>query len=175
MKLLILIVAEIIVVVVLIAGMVALLGSRLPKSHVATRSIFLHQPPQNVYAAVRDLGCAPTWRSDVKRIDVQTQPDGRVHFREEGRNGVINYELAEDVPARRMVTRILDTDLGYAGKWTYTFASENGGTRLMITEEGEVSNVFFRFMSRHIFGHTASLDSYLSSLAKRFGENAPPQ
>jgi uncharacterized protein YndB with AHSA1/START domain len=175
MKLLILILGGVVVAIGLIIGIMVLIGSRLPKSHVASRSILLHQSPQNVYAVVRDFGSAPTWRSDVKRIDVQAQPNGSVHFREEGRNGVINYELAEDVPAQRMVTRILDTDLGFGGKWTYTFAPENGGTRISIREDSEVSNVFFRFMSRYVFGHTATVDSYLSSLAKRFGENATPQ
>jgi uncharacterized protein YndB with AHSA1/START domain len=175
MKLLILIGAVILIMLVLVGGIVALIGSRLPQSHVASRSILLHQSPEIVYAAIRNFESVPTWRTDVKRIDVQRQPDGRIYFREEGGNGAVNYELAEDVPAQRMVTRILDTDLGYGGKWTYTFAPENGGTRVRITEEGEVSNVFFRFMSRYIFGHTATIDSYLSSLAKRFGENAIPQ
>jgi hypothetical protein len=74
-----------------------------------------------------------------------------------------------------MVTRIRDTDLGYSGQWTYLFAAENGGTRVTIREDGEVSNVIFRFMSRYVFGHTATIDSYLTSLAKRFGEEAAPQ
>ena len=174
MKLLILIVVGVIAGVALLAGVVALLGSRLPKEHVASRAIFLHQSPQNVYAVVRDFGSAPTWRSDVKRVEVQTR-SGPVRFREEGKNGTINYELAEDVPAERMVTRILDTDLGYSGKWTYVFAAENGGTRVTIREDGEVSNVLFRFISRYIFGHTATMDSYLTSLAKRFDESATPQ
>lgn len=73
------------------------------------------------------------------------------------------------------MTRILDTNLGYSGKWTYVFASENGGARLTITEDGEVSNALFRFMSRYVFGHTATLDAYLSSLARRFGEDTTPQ
>jgi uncharacterized membrane protein len=152
-----------------------LIGSRLPRGHIASRSILLHQSPQNVYAVVRDFGSAPTWRSDVKRIEVEPQRRGPLHFREEGSNGTVNYELAEDVPNQRMVTRILDTDLGYAGKWTYVFAPENGGTRVTITEDGEVSNVLFRFMSRYIFGQTATLDGYLTSLAKRFRETAKPQ
>jgi hypothetical protein len=67
-----------------------------------------------------------------------------------------------------MVTRIRDTDLGYSGQWTYSFTPENGGTLVTITEDGEVSNVLFRFMSRYIFGHTATIDGYLESLAKRF-------
>jgi len=175
MKVLIYIVVGVIAGLALLAGVIALIGSQLPKGHSAARSILLKQPPEKVYAVVRDFASAPTWRSDVQRIEVQPQTSGPLHFREEGSNGTVNYELTEDVPNQRMVTRILDTDLGYSGKWTYVFAAENGGTRVTITEDGEVSNVLFRFMSRYIFGHTATLDGYLSSLAKRFGETAPPQ
>lgn len=169
-------IAGAVIALIIIAGLlIAVIGSQLPAQHVAARSIFLRQPPQQVYAVVRDFSAAPSWRSDVKRIDVTRQLNGQTHFREEGNNGTVNYELAEDIPGERMVTRILDTDLGYSGKWTYVFTSENDGTRLTITEDGEVSNVMFRFMSRYVFGHTATLDQYLTSLAKKFGENATPQ
>jgi hypothetical protein len=174
-RLLILIVVGIIAGVALLAGVIALIGSRLPRGHVASRSVVLKQSPEKVYAVVRDFGSAPSWRSDVKRIELEPQSGGPLHFREVGKNGTVNYELAEDVPAQRMVTRILDTDLGYSGKWTYVFAAENGGTRVTIAEDGEVSNVLFRFMSRYVFGQTATLDAYLTSLAKRFGESAAPQ
>ena len=172
MRLLIFIVVGIIGGLILLAGIVALIGSRLPKTHVASRSILLRQSPQNVYAVVRDFASAPKWRSDVKQIEVEP---GTVYFREVGKNGTINYELVEDVPAQRMVTRIRDTDLGYSGQWTYLFAAENGGTRVTIREDGEVSNVLFRFMSRYVFGHTATIDSYLTSLAKHFGEETTLQ
>jgi hypothetical protein len=173
MRLLIFIVIGIIGGLILLAGIVALIGSRLPKTHVASRSILLHQSPQNVYAVVRDFASAPKWRSDVKQIEVEAPQGGPVYFREVGKNGTINYELVEDVPAQRMVTRIRDTDLGFSGQWTYQFAAENGGTRVTIREDGEVSNVLFRFMSRYVFGHTATIDSYLTSLAKHFGEEIP--
>ena len=65
--------------------------------------------------------------------------------------------------------------LGFSGQWTYSFAPENGGTRVTIREDGEVSNVIFRFMSRYVFGQTATIDSYLTSLAKHFGENDTPK
>ena len=161
--------------ILLLAGVVALIGSLLPRAHTAARSVFLHQTPAQVYAVARDFSSAPAWRSDVKRIEIQPSPVSPVHFREEGKNGTVNYELAEDIPGSRMVTRILDTDLGYSGKWTYIFKAERDGTRVTITEDGEVSNVVFRFMSRYIFGQTASLDGYLTALAKRFGENTKPE
>jgi len=175
MRLAIIILIGIIVGLALMVGIVALIGSRLPQRHDASRSLFLHQSPEQVYAVVRDLESAPKWRTDLKSVQVKKQPDGGIHFEEQGGQGTVNYALEEDVPQQRMVTRILDEDLGYSGRWVYAFASENGGTRVTITEEGEVSNVLFRFMSRYIFGHTATLDSYLTSLAKRFGEDAKPQ
>ncbi|MDX6383999.1 MAG: hypothetical protein QOK48_1572 [Blastocatellia bacterium] len=175
MKLILYIVIGLVAGLVLLAGVIALIGSRLPKAHSASRSIFLHQSPAQVYAVVRDFSTAPTWRTDLKRVDVEPQTGGLVHFREEGKHGAVNFELAEDVPANRMVTRILDTDLGYSGKWTYVFTAENGGTRVTITEDGEVSNVLFRFMSRYVFGQTATMEAYLNALAKRFGENTTSQ
>jgi uncharacterized membrane protein len=173
-KTLIIIIVVIVAAIVLLAAVVALVGSRLPKNHTATRSIVLHQSPQHVYDVVRDFSSAPLWRSGVKSIEVKNQPNGKVHFREDGSQDTINYEVVEDIPGQRLVTRILDTDLGYGGQWTYEFIPESGGTRVRITEDGEVSNVFFRFMSRYVFGHTATLDSYLTSLAKRFNENESP-
>lgn len=172
MKLLIYIVVGIVGTVLLLAGVMALIGSMLPKAHVASRSILLHRrSPQDVYAVVRDFGSAPKWRADVKRIEVETP----VYFREVGKHGAVNYELVEDVPAQRMVTRIRDTDLGYSGQWTYTFTPESDGTRVTIREDGEVSNVLFRFMSRYIFGQTSTIDGYLTSLARHFGDESAPQ
>ena len=168
MKLLIFIVVGIVGGLLVLAGIAALIGSMLPKAHVVARSIHLRQTPQEVYAVVRDFDSAPTWRADVKRIEVDAQPGKPVYFREEAKHGTVNYELVEDVPAQRMVTRIRDTDLGYSGQWTYSFTPENGGTLVTITEDGEVSNVLFRFMSRYVFGQKATIDAYLESLAKRF-------
>lgn len=175
MKLLIFIVVGVIAGIIVLVGIVALIGSRLPKSHVASRSILLHRPPHDIYLLVRDFSSAPKWRSDVKHMQVESPQGGPVYFREEGKHGTVNYELTEDVPDQRMVTKIRDTDLGYSGQWTYTFVPESGGTRVTIREDGEVSNIIFRFMSKYVFGQTSTIDSYLTSLASHFGENAVPQ
>jgi len=175
MKLALIIVAGIVAAIVLAVLLIALIGSRLPKQHSATRSVLLHKSPESVYAVTRDFASMPKWRADVREVKVTTELNGRVSFREEGKNGSVNYELTEDVPGRRMVTRITDTDLGYSGKWTYVFAAEGANTRLTITEDGDVSNVIFRFLSRYAFGHTSTIDTYLTSLAKHFGETSQPE
>jgi uncharacterized protein YndB with AHSA1/START domain len=175
MKLALLILAGIVGVVILALLLMALVGAFLSKEHSATRSIQLHKSPESVYAVARDFESMPKWRTDLRTVNVKTGDADRVQFREEGKHGAVNYELTEDVPARRMVTTITDTDLGYAGKWTYIFAAEGSNTRVTITEDGVVSNVLFRFLSRYAFGHTATIDTYLTSLGKQFGETVTPE
>lgn len=165
---------SIVAVLLLLIGVIALIGSQLPTTHTATRSIVLRQPRQNVYAVIRDFRSTPGWRSDIKSVEVTETPGQKLRFVEHG-NDDVTYEVVEEAPNQRLVTRIVNTDLGYSGKWTYEVADENGGTRVKITEDGEVTNVIFRFMSRYVFGHTSTMDSYLAALAKRFGETATPE
>ena len=43
---------------------------------------------------------------------------------------------------------------------------------MRITEDGEVYNPVFRFVSRAVMGHTAMLDAYLKALGKAVGQEA---
>jgi hypothetical protein len=72
-----------------------------------------------------------------------------------------------------LVVRIADPKLPFGGTWTYEIAPIPKGSSLRIREDGEVYNPLFRFLSRFVFGHSATIDAYLKSLAKKFGE--PPQ
>ncbi|HVT43832.1 MAG TPA: SRPBCC family protein [Thermoanaerobaculia bacterium] len=149
-----------------VIGIVAFVGSRLPVSHVASRSILLPCSPEVVWSAISDFGAAPSWRSDVRRVDMLEPVDGRTRFREHGRHGAVTYEVSRAAPPELLITRIVDRDLGYSGSWTYSLAPENGGTRLTIEERGEVSNVIFRFVSRFVLGHDRTIETYQRALAK---------
>lgn len=166
-----------IIVAVIAALIVAVLviGAVLPKSHVASRQIVLHRSPDEVYQTVRDFSAAPTWRPDLQRVEMIATADNHVRFREYGKHDTITYDLVEDRPGEKIVTRIADLDLGYSGAWTYTFSKEAAGARVQITEAGEVSNILFRFVSRFVFGHTATIEKYLTALGKKFGEDVAPQ
>lgn len=168
MRIILITVLSLLSVVALAIGLIALVGSRLPASHVASRSLVVKRSAGEVYNLVRDVANAPKWRSDIQSVEMLGEQDGKLHYREHGDQGAVTYEVVEDVPSQRIVTRIVDKDLGYSGSWTTTFAAEASGTRVTITENGEVSNVIFRFLSRYVFGHTATIDAYLSSLEKHF-------
>ncbi len=46
----------------------------------------------------------------------------------------------------------------------------DGSTLLRITENGEIRNVFFRFVSRFFMGYTKTMEEYLNALGEKFGE-----
>jgi uncharacterized membrane protein len=175
MKVIIILVGSIIALLGILALAVFFIGSRLPVQHVASRSIRLQRPVEDVYATVRNFGESTKWKSDVKSVEMLGTINNHLQFREHGSNGTITYELVEDVANQRMVTRIVDRDLGYSGSWTYEFIPSDKGSMVRITENGEVSNTLFRFMSRYVFGHTSTMDNNLKSLARHYGETSVPE
>jgi hypothetical protein len=172
MRTLLLIVGVIVALVAVLVAVVLVIGSRLPPQHVASRSIRLKKSPADVYNVIHDFAHAPQWRSDVKNVEMLGTVNGQLQFREHGSNGTVTYELLADQPNQGFNTRIVDRDLGYSGQWEYVIVPTADGSLLTITERGEVSNLIFRFMSRYIFGHTATMDGVLKALAQHFGESA---
>lgn len=111
----------------------------------------------------------PSWRKDVKKVElISDGPDGPV-WREEGSN-TLSLRTTEWNPPLRLVRTIADKDLGFGGRWIYELAPQDGGTRVTVTEEGEVYNPIFRFISRLFLNQAATIESYLTALAQRFGE-----
>jgi hypothetical protein len=80
----------------------------------------------------------------------------------------------ESVPPQRLVSRIADERLPYGGTWTYELAPAGDGTRLTITERGEIYNPVFRFVARFVMGHTATMNGVLRALGARHGERVTP-
>lgn len=146
---------------------VFLIGALLPRHHRVAREANLAASPLEVYALLRDFASAPGWRSSLVRVELLDPADGRLRFREISKDGTVTYELEEDVPGQKLVTRIVDRDLGYSGSWTYELLPTGSGTQLRITEDGDVSNILFRFFARFVFGHTSTMENYLADLSAK--------
>ena len=152
---------------VLVAIVVAV-GYALPVSHVVSRATLLRQTPDAVFEALSDVVHFADWRADVTSVELlSTAP---VRWREQGRNGDLTFVVVEAVRPVHLVTRIDDRELPFGGTWSYDLVANGTGTNLTITERGEVYNPLFRFMSRFVFGHTATMDAFLASLTKRLSE-----
>ncbi len=155
-------------VLIVIVAAVAVIGSMLPKNHLATRSSRFKQPPQAVWAVI--TGPAD-WRPNIRSSEKLPPRDGRRTWKEIDKHGqTITYESIEESPPNRLVTRIADPKLPFGGTWTQEIGPDASGCLVTITEAGEIYNPIFRFMSRFVFGYTGSIEAYLRALHAKFGE-----
>ena len=157
--------------IVALVLVVVVVGWMLPVGHRASRVVEVSGAPHDVFALVDQVAEYPRWRRGVTQVEVLptngvAQP---LRFREHGSNGTILYEVAEREADRRIVTRIADSTLPFGGRWTYEISPTKNGASLRITEDGEVYNPVFRFMSRFVFGHTSTIDQYLRDVSAKLG------
>ena len=159
-------------VLVALVGLIAIIGSLLPKQHTATRAARFHQPPEAIWSAVTDYSKFPEWRKSVRGVEALPPVNGKPSWREFDKyDHSIPYEVVASTPPQHLTTRIADPDLPFGGTWTYEITPQaNGSTVVRITENGEIRNVFFRFVSRFFMGYTKTMEEYLNALGEKFGE-----
>ena len=164
------------IVIGALAGLVlviAIIGAMLPRDHVATMATTVAAPPDSVWAALTDVAAYPSWRSDLKSVDVVSKAP--LSWREVRSQGSMTLTAEAFEPPRRMVARIRDEGQPFGGAWEYSVAPDSAGrTRVTITERGWVSNPIFRFVSRYVIGHYSTLDGYLRALSRKFGAEITP-
>ena len=127
---------------VLLIAVIAAIGATLPRNHTASRTLRVRRPPQDAWTAITQAMST----SDVP------------------------VDILESDPPRKLVSKVKDVEKMFGGTWTVAIAPVDGGSTLTITEDGWVGNPIFRFVSRFVIGHHATLDGMLKSVAKQFGE-----
>ena len=167
----VLIVAGILAAIILI---VVVIGFALPVKHTATTEATINAPPKSVYLLITDIDRFPNWRPSIKRIERLPDSAGKTRFREFGGDGTILYEVESAEPDRRVVTRIADRSLPFGGSWTYEMIPRGDSTTLRITEDGEVYNPVFRFVSRFVMGHDRTMKRYLGDVQTHFNPAQQP-
>ncbi|WAS92344.1 type II toxin-antitoxin system RatA family toxin [Nannocystis punicea] len=148
-------------------------GLFMPREHLAMETVVLPAAPEAVYAAVRDVESQPSWRSDLQRVELLPDKNDRRVYREIGDDGATTFEVTEDVPNERLVTQMVDPGRSFTGHWVFQFApAEGGGTRLTLTEVGDVPNPALRFLAGALFGWEGSTRRYLADLQGHLGNKS---
>ncbi|MEY4095436.1 MAG: hypothetical protein RLZZ53_2635, partial [Acidobacteriota bacterium] len=123
---------------------IGLVGFFLPVGHEASRSLDINTPPDRAFALLADVDNYLKWWSGA----------------------TVKSEVVERVPPSKIVTRVVG-ETQFGGTWTIDITPIESGSRITITERGEVYNVVFRTLSRFVFGHTATMESCLEAVRKR--------
>jgi uncharacterized protein YndB with AHSA1/START domain len=166
-------------VALVLLGLVAVvtaLGALLPRDHVAWMTARIAAAPDAVWMTITTPADFPRWRKDIQRVELLPATPTGPSWREHSKNGAMTMAVDIADPPRHLVTRIADEGLPFGGRWEYRIEPDTAGaSTVVITEYGSVYNPLFRFISRYVMGHTATIESYLRALGKRFGSEATPE
>jgi hypothetical protein len=161
-------------VVGLVIGLVGLVavvvgvGLLLPEKHRASESARFRASPERLWETITDFKAYPTWRGGVSAVEHLPDMNGHPVWKETDAHGEgIPYETVESVPNQRLVRRIADSNLPFGGTWEFVLETAPEGTTLTITENGEVYNPVFRFVSKLIIGHNKNIHGYLNDLQNK--------
>lgn len=146
------------------ALMVVSIGYALPQGHIASVNALISAPPERVFARISDPATYGEWRTDVTNVEMLSAEP--LKWRERTKGDTITFEVVENRPLQRFVVRIADPDLPFGGTWTYELRPDGTGTRLTITERGEVYNPVFRFVGRFFMSQTATMQKFVDALQR---------
>jgi uncharacterized protein YndB with AHSA1/START domain len=121
---------------------VAIVGSMLPRNHKASRTLTVQRPPADVWPAITQATASSS----------------------------VPVDVLENNPPHRLVTRVTEKEKNFGGMWTITIAPTPTGSTVTVTEDGWVANPIFRFMSRFVIGHHATMDGILKQVARNLNE-----
>jgi len=161
---------EIFALIAAILGLAALLGSRLPKTHVAASCQHLDASVDEVWEVVTNFTNYPNWRPGLSHVEAGPIIDGHPSWYEYIAPKIkVHLQIAGVEPKRRLVTRLVGAKLPIYGAWEYTFDEDDGGTVLTIIEKDKVYNPLLRLLTRLVFPHHAAMDVFLFALARHCG------
>jgi uncharacterized protein YndB with AHSA1/START domain len=162
-------------VVAALIAVVIIVGAMLQRDHVAAMTARVGATPDAVWSAISQPAAYPSWRKDVKTVELLAPTPAGPSWREHSAQGAITFVVDAAEPPHRLVTRIADKDLPFGGNWEYLVEPDGpSSSRVTVIERGSVYNPVFRFVSHFIMGHTAAIDAYLRALGKRFGTEPIP-
>lgn len=152
------------VVLIGIVAIVFFVGLCLPRRHTAMISAVIPAPVEQVWGRITTVAEFPRWRKDMTSIQIVNDSE----WVEVAGKMRIPMKMSSRDLMKRMVAVINSNDLPFGGEWVYELQSSGGSTQVTITENGEVRQPVYRFVSQFIIGRTATLKKYISSLQDSF-------
>ena len=165
-------------VVLIVVGVLVIIGLTiyctgllLPVKHTASREARFVATPEAVWSIISDFAQWPSWRTGLRSVDVIAGGAGTTDiWRETDTSGhEIRYSTIESVPIRKLVRRIVSDGLPFGGQWTFDIAPAEKGCILTITEDGEIYNLIYRFVSKFVIGHTTTIEKFIGDLQRKLG------
>lgn len=156
-----------------------IVGRFLPKEFTGRAERTLRQPPDAVWAALRDFQKNPLAAGVCRKVEPLGVTGGLASWREDLGSSRVTVTTVEAVEPNRLVVAAVDDVVPLRMRWEYTLTPVEGGTRVAIASSGTVEDgtwhvPMFRCIL-HLMGgadsgpaaHLQALDNNLSQAGKQ--------
>lgn len=157
---------KLLIILAVIVGLivvVAVVGYILPEVHTATAQRSFTSPAQDAWRLIIEVHEYPEWRPNVEGVNVVSS-EPLVWEEAWGRGDNITFRETEREEGRKFVAAIANDDLPFGGSWTYLVEPSEEGCTVSITENGEIHDPFFRFVSHLFLDQTSTMRAYLDRM-----------
>jgi uncharacterized protein YndB with AHSA1/START domain len=167
-KVALLILIGLVVLLAIVALVLYVAGSRMPREHRSIVSVPLNASRAAVWAAITDYAAMPTWWPAVKAVRTEKLADGtELTWNTDNHGREMPFRTGESRVNEKLVRIIARDDLPFGGTWTFDLADAiGGGTRLTLTEDGFINPAIFRAVAKWFIGLDATQKDFVAHLEK---------
>ncbi|MDB5010963.1 MAG: polyketide cyclase [Mucilaginibacter sp.] len=144
---------------------VGIIGYFLPEKHTASVRVIINAEPGKVWRKLMDFAAYPQWRKNLKSVEVISESEW---VEIDQHNNRLPLKVTAIEPNKKLITLINSQHLAFGGSWEFDLQPTGNQTIVTITENGEVYNPIFRFVSKFMMGHTANVKQYAGYLEQSF-------
>ena len=172
MKTALLIVGSLVALLVIVALVFQIAGSRMPRDHRSVVIATFKASRAAVWAAITDYAAMPQWWPPVKAIRIEKLPDGtELTWNKDKHGQEIPFRTAESRVNEKLVRVIAKDDLPFGGTWIFELAdAPGGGTQLTLTEDGFIKPAIFRAIATWFMGLDATQKDFTAHLEKHLAK-----
>ncbi len=172
MKIVIRILAIILVILLAFTAVFLVLGLMSPKEYKGSLGKEINVSQDKLWDILTDIENVPNVREEIHSVEVLSSSNGKVDMWNEyiaGGSKFFKFKITERVPKTKLSNKILESNVGIEGGWTYEL--ENRGpnkTFVRMTEDSKATDLFMRGYMK-IFGRDMVLKNefeFLESLDK---------
>ena len=138
-------------------------GSSVPENHTATGSETFKADIDDVFAMQADVPKHPEWHNMVAEIqDFKEQEDGTATWLAVWKDGN-RFQMKRTALIENKLLRVEIKDEAdfFSGSWTFNFEEVEGGTKVTITEDGNIPNDFVRGLHNLMSEPAETLNGHL--------------
>ncbi len=144
-----------------------------PERHTSQITVELPVARHDVWIAITDYARMPEWWPAVKKVRMETRPNGEVWtWNRDAQGQEIAFRTKEEKAPARLVREIMGDNLPFGGTWTFALAEDGYHTRLTLTEDGVIKPPLFRAIARYFIGLDRTTKNFAASLEKRLATQA---